>query len=77
MILRLETKCSKPAAFFPILGAFGYALSMLSARVLGRRESAAAMAFWGNVTFLLLALGLAAVFALAPNWGWGASHSRS
>lgn len=71
MILRPGDEMFEPAAFFPILGAFGYALSMLSARVLGRRESAAAMAFWGNVTFLLLALGLAAVFGSGAQLGLG------
>lgn len=50
------------AALLPILGALGYALSMVAARPLGRSESAAAMAFWGNVCFLLCALALSAVF---------------
>jgi drug/metabolite transporter (DMT)-like permease len=49
------------AALLPILGALGYALSMIAARVLGQTESAAAMAFWGNVCFLLCA-ALSAVF---------------
>jgi drug/metabolite transporter (DMT)-like permease len=34
------------AALLPVVGALGYALSMLAARSLGRTESAAAMAFW-------------------------------
>ena len=42
----------------PILGAFGYALYMVAARPLGQTESAAAMAFWGNLCFLLCALAL-------------------
>lgn len=49
-------------AFLPILGALGYALSMLAARKLGETESAAAMAFWGNACFLLCALALSAVY---------------
>ncbi len=55
----------------PILGAAGYALSMVSARPLGRTESAAAMAFWSNACFLLCALALAAV------WGSGAHEGTS
>lgn len=50
------------AAALPILGALGYALTMLAARPLGRSESAAAMAFWANASFLLAALGLSAAF---------------
>ncbi|MFN5996334.1 MAG: DMT family transporter [Paracoccaceae bacterium] len=50
------------AALLPILGALGYALSMVIARRLGQVESAAAMAFWGNVCFLLCALALSAVY---------------
>lgn len=50
------------AAVLPILGAFGYAVSMVVARPLGRTETAAAMAFWGNICFLLCALALSLVF---------------
>lgn len=50
------------AALLPILGALGYALAMVAARPLGRTETAAAMAFWGNLCFLLCALALAAVY---------------
>jgi drug/metabolite transporter (DMT)-like permease len=50
------------AALLPVVGALGYALSMVIARPLGRTESAAAMAFWGNVCFLLCALALSAIF---------------
>ncbi|AWD20527.1 DMT family transporter [Fuscovulum blasticum] len=49
-------------ALLPILGALGYALSMVVARPMGRTESAAAMAFWGNSCFLICALALSAVF---------------
>jgi len=51
------------AALLPILGALCYAMSMVIARSLGRVETAAAMAFWGNVSFLVSALALTAVFA--------------
>ncbi len=50
------------AALLPILGAFGYALYMVAARPLGRTETGAAMAFWGNLCFLLCALALSAVY---------------
>ncbi len=60
------------AALLPILGALGYALSMIAARSLGRTESAAAMAFWGNICFLICALALSAVYG---SGGYaGASH---
>lgn len=62
LILRPGGGLFEVAALLPVLGALGYARSMLTARVLGRRETAAAMAFWGNITFLLFALALAAVF---------------
>lgn len=60
------------AAFLPIIGALGYAISMVVARPLGRTESAAAMAFWSNICFLFCALALSAVYG---SGGYaGASH---
>lgn len=50
------------AALLPVLGAVGYALSMIAARPLGRTETAGAMAFWGNLGFLVAALILSAAF---------------
>ena len=50
------------AALLPILGALGYSVTMVITRSLGRVETAAAMAFWGNVCMLLCALALSAVF---------------
>jgi drug/metabolite transporter (DMT)-like permease len=50
------------AALLPVLCGAAYALSMILARTMGTRESAAAMAFWGNIAFLACAGGLAAVF---------------
>ncbi|MBK6466733.1 MAG: DMT family transporter [Rhodobacter sp.] len=50
------------AAILPIAGAAGYALSMVIARPMGRTESAAAMAFWGNICFLLCALVLSVIY---------------
>lgn len=60
------------AALLPVLAGLGYAASMIQARSLGRSESAAAMAFWGNMVFLALALGMAAVFG-DGSWN-GAAH---
>ncbi len=50
------------AALLPVLGAFGYAISMVVARPMGRTETAAAMAFWSNNCFLICALALSAVY---------------
>ncbi len=50
------------AALLPVLCGLAYALSMVLARRMGQRDSAAAMAFWGNIAFLVCSLALAAVF---------------
>ena len=50
------------AALLPIFCGLAYALSMIMARVMGARDSAAAMAFWGNIAFLLCGLALSAWF---------------
>lgn len=50
------------AALLPALGALGYALAMIASRPLGRTETTAAMAFWGNICFLICALALSLVF---------------
>lgn len=50
------------AAVLPILGGFAYALSMIMARTMGTKDSAAAMAFWGNNAFLLCGLALSLTF---------------
>jgi drug/metabolite transporter (DMT)-like permease len=62
LIVKPGTAGFEIAALLPILGALGYALSMVAARPLGRTESAAAMAFWGNLCFLICALALSAVY---------------
>lgn len=62
LIVRPGAQGLGPAAILPILGAAGYALSMVLARPMGRTESAAAMAFWGNICFLLCALALSAIY---------------
>lgn len=62
MIFRPSANLFDPAALLPVLGALGYALQQLAARVLGRTETAAAMTFWSNMTFLIGGLALAAVF---------------
>lgn len=55
------------AAMLPILCGVAYAASMIMARTMGSRDSAAAMAFWGNIAFLICAAGLSLAF------GWGGS----
>ena len=50
------------AALLPIFCGGAYALSMILARTMGTRESAAAMAFWGNLAFLACAAILSLVF---------------
>ena len=50
------------AALLPVVSGFAYGLSMIYARTLGRTETAAAMAFWGNLAFLGFALALSVIF---------------
>ena len=62
------------AALLPIFCGFAYALSMIMARTMGTKDSAAAMAFWGNNAFLLCSLALALVYlgshAVQSNWSY-------
>lgn len=69
MIFNPSGSLFDPAALLPVLGALGYALTQLATRVLGRTETAAAMTFWGNLTFLASALALAAVFGSGGHEG--------
>ncbi len=62
LIVKPGTAGFEVAALLPILGALGYGLSMVAARPLGRTETAAAMAFWGNLCFFLCALALSAIY---------------
>ena len=50
------------AALLPVFCGLTYALSMVMARLMGARNTAAAMAFWGNIAFLLCSLALSATF---------------
>lgn len=50
------------AALLPVFCGFAYAGSMIMARSMGEKDSAAAMAFWGNNAFLVCALILSAVY---------------
>ncbi len=50
------------AALLAVAAASTYALAMISARQLGRSETASAMAFWGNAVFLLCATLLSLIF---------------
>lgn len=60
------------AALLPVFCGFAYALSMVLARIMGNQNSAAAMAFWGNIAFLVCSLVLAAIFG-AGDYA-GATH---
>lgn len=62
MIVKPGAEGFQLAALLPVLGALGYAISMVVARPMGRTETAAAMAFWGNNCFLICALALSAVY---------------
>ena len=59
------------AAILPIFCGAAYAGSMVMARVMGVRDSAAALAFWGNVAFLLCAAALALVYGSGAHEGAG------
>ncbi|MCW1917988.1 DMT family transporter [Rhodobacter sp. KR11] len=50
------------AALLPVFCGLAYAVSMVMARRMGQQDSAAAMAFWGNLAFLGCSLGLALAF---------------
>jgi len=47
------------AALLALGAGLAYALSMVTARSLGTTETAAALAFWGNLVFLAIALAMA------------------
>lgn len=55
------------AALLPIGCSVAYAGSMILARIMGIKDTAAAMAFWGNLAFLGCGLVLSLMF------GWGGS----
>jgi drug/metabolite transporter (DMT)-like permease len=61
------------AGLLALLSGLAYGLSMILARKLGRRETAPAMAFWGNAVFLAGALALALAFG-DGRFDDGASH---
>lgn len=50
------------AALLPVLCGTAYAASMIMARTMGTRDTAAAMAFWGNIAFLACAALLALIY---------------
>lgn len=71
MIFNPTASLFEPAAVLPVLGALGYALQQLAARALGRTESAAAMTFWSNLTFLACGGALAVLFGPGALEGTG------
>jgi len=62
IVVRPGTDAFDWAMLLPVYAGFSYGLSMVMARWLGSRETAAVMATYGNAMFLLGALALAAVF---------------
>lgn len=50
------------AALLPVLCGIAYAGSMILARIMGSKDTAAAMAFWGNLAFLACAASLALIY---------------
>jgi drug/metabolite transporter (DMT)-like permease len=62
VMLRPGSDLFEWAAVLPVVSGATYALSMVTARRLGGRFTAAAMAFWGNAVFLGFALLLSAIF---------------
>lgn len=61
------------AALLVLLSGFAYAFSMIAARVLGGKETGAALAFWGNAVFLLLSMVISATLGSGAYEG-GATH---
>ncbi len=59
------------AALLPVFCGFAYALSMILARTVGRTATAGAMAFWGNIAFLLCAAGLSVWYGPGTREGLG------
>lgn len=59
------------AALMPVFCGFAYGLSMIFARRMGAQDTAAAMAFWGNIVFLAGALLLSAIFGAGAYEGQG------
>lgn len=50
------------AALLPVFCGAAYAGSMIMARTMGTRDTAAAMAFWGNIAFLICATLLSLIY---------------
>lgn len=62
IVVRPGTAAFDWAMLLPVYAGFSYGLSMVMARWLGSRETAAVMATYGNAVFLAGALLLAAIF---------------
>jgi drug/metabolite transporter (DMT)-like permease len=62
IVVRPGTDAFDWAMLLPVYAGFSYGLSMVMARWLGSRETAAVMATYGNAVFLLGAMALSVVF---------------
>jgi drug/metabolite transporter (DMT)-like permease len=70
LMMQPEAGSFNAVALLPIFCGLSYAGLMIMARVMGNRASGAAMAFWGNLAFLVCALALSLMFGWndsAPN----------
>jgi drug/metabolite transporter (DMT)-like permease len=64
VMIRPGSSVFEPAALLALYSAFGYAVGQLVTRSLGSSVASPVLAFWGNFAYLVLALLLAAGFAL-------------
>ena len=62
IMLRPGSDIFEWAALLAVFSGLAYGLSMITARQLGVTETAAALAFWGNLVFLAISLALAVLF---------------
>lgn len=72
VMTRPGTGTFESAALLPILSALFYALANLTARRMGDTESAAAMTFWVQLSFLVVAATMGLIFG--NGWMAGSAH---
>lgn len=74
VVLRPGTELFQPAALWPVAAAFGYAGLHMLTRYIGRTESAATMAFYIQLCFLLVS---GAIGLVAGDGRWAGSGDAS
>ncbi|RYG90379.1 DMT family transporter [Loktanella sp. IMCC34160] len=70
IVLRPGTEVFQPAALLPVAAAFGYATLHMLTRYIGRTESALAMSFYIQLTFILISSGMGVAFGKGQFAGW-------